>query len=367
MLKNRVNILYILMCLTFVVFLPAEAKKHYTYSTRPNHFITMSVAGGYSSFIGTESPVAINNGISLSNLPGAATIGSIGYEMRYRRWILGLNANVDYTLSRHGIAHFTQKFGDYVDNVPTTSQQWNAQTGTFTTIDMGYSPLSYIYDYYDYIESQQTMHVSAHLYSGANIGQYCYALLGVRFSLPLMSNCNAGFNLSTIKEYPNTNTPQSQYGNQTNISYKIKNPNGSGNVYQYLVSPSVEFGARLRIPSNSGRVGMRLGVFAEWGIPLNVSNKMMDLIDYSVIHSQVVAKQYLQNPSDPVNGWVDVIGVEVPSAEVLQKNLIVNSVLNTNLINRVGALSLTQLSVGIKWTILFNVTAPRHYCVICED
>ena len=364
-MKNRVNILYIIMCLTFVVTLPAEAKKHYTYSTRPNHFITMSVAGGYSSFIDTKSPIAINNDISLTNLPGAAAIGSIGYEMRYRRWILGLNANIDYTMSRHGISHFTQQFSDYVDNEPTISQIMINQT--LNTINMGYSPLTFIYDYYDYVEAQKTMHVSAHLYSGANIGQYCYALLGVRFSLPLLSNCNAGFNLSTIKVYPNTNTPQAQYGNQSNISYKIKNPNGSGNIYQYLLSPSLEFGARLRIPSNSGRVGMRLGVFAEWGIPLNVSNKMMDLIDYSVIHSQVVAKQYLQNPSDPVNGWVDVIGVEVPSAEVLQKNLIVNSVLNTNLINRVGALSLTQLSVGIKWTILFNVTTPRHYCVICED
>ena len=340
----------------------AEAKKHYTYSTRPNHFITMSVAGGYSSFIDIESPVASNNGISLTKLPGAATIGSIGYEMRYRRWILGLNANIDYTLSRHSIAHFSQTFDNYVDNVPSISTNWNGQTMQY--IDRGYSPLSYTYDYYDYVESQQTMHVSAHLYSGANIGQYCYALVGVRFSLPLKSTCKAGFNLSTIKVYPNTNTPQSQYGNQSNIRYEITNPNGSGNIYKYMLSPSVEFGARLRIPSNSGRVGMRLGVFAEWGIPLEVNKNMLDLIDYSIIHSNVVTKQYLQNlPND----WVNVTGVEVPDKQQLESGLIVNSVLNTNLINHAGALSITQLTIGIKWTILFNVTAPRHYCVICED
>lgn len=365
MLKYRVNIVYIVLCLVFVGIIPGEAKKHYTYSTRPNHFITMSLAGGYSSVISSRSPIAEASTISLTSLPGAATIGSIGYEMRYRRWILGLNANFDYTLSRHGISHFTQKFDGYVDDVQTTLNVWDSKNQQFTTIDYGYSPLSYVYDYYDYVESQQTLHISAHLYTGANIGHYCYGLVGVRFSSPLQTACKAKFNLSTLKVYPNTNTPESQYGNGSDISYEVSNPNGSSMLYQFLLSPSLEFGARLRIPSYSGRVGMRLGVFAEWGIPMNLNTHTMDIVDYSVIHSNIVQRDYLQDPANNVR--VDVVGIEVPTKEALQNGLKVNSVLHSNLINHTGALAITQFTFGIKWTILFNVTAPRHYCVICED
>ena len=136
-------------------------------------------------------------------------------------------------------------------------------------------------------------------------------------------------------------------------------------LYQFLLSPSLEFGARLRIPSYSGRIGMRLGVFAEWGVPINLNTRTMEIVDYSVIHSNIVQRDYLQDAANNVR--VDVVGVEVPTKEALQKGLIVNSVLHSNLINHAGALAITQFTFGIKWTILFNVTAPRHYCVICED
>lgn len=368
MLKQRVLKLFIiLMCLAFVGILPAEAKKHYTYSSRPNHFITLSLAGGYASVLDSKSLVATNNNIALTSLPGAATMAGFGYEMRYHGWILGLNANVNYTLVRHGISHFSQEFSGYVDDVPSTLQMWDSNKQQLTTIDYGYSPLSYIYDYYDYVESQKTFLASAHFYTGAHIGTYCYALAGVRFSYPLQSACQARFNLSTVKVYPNTNTPQSQYGNSQNISYKVSNPNGSDAIYQYLLSPTLEFGARLRVPSNSGRVGMRLGVYAEWDILFGTNRVMTEFIDYSAIHSNTVTKQYLQDPSDMTNGWIEVTGVEVPSKQVLQEGLKVNSVLNSTLINHTGALAITQLTIGIKWTVLFNITAPRHYCVICED
>ena len=127
-------------------------------------------------------------------------------------------------------------------------------------------------------------------------------MAGAKFSASFSANYYADVKLSTTKIYTGVMAPI--VGSPSNIngayvshwvnpkpSYTYSDPQVEkdglkANPFRLKVSPLVEAGVRLRVPSSSGRVGMRLGIYAEWALPIQ-SNTIQgaNLIVYDYLES----------------------------------------------------------------------------------
>lgn len=343
----------ILVLAAMAMMLSAQARNYRSYEERANHFITFSLGAGECNTLSSQA--GLKNMPKVTDKLGADALFGIGYELRYRKFIFGLQAQLDYDLTRQSISHFEEDRAGYADNVISS-------IGTRENV-------TYRFMYNSYIESQNHLQGAGQLYLGGNLGHYAYLLVGAKFSASFYSGYHADILLSTTKIYDNVMAPiidnlsdkdgaYSSHFVNPKPSYQYTDPDPDNNAlranpFRFKVSPLVEAGARLRIPSQSGRVGMRLGVYAEWAMPIMNSNLQgANLIVYDELESHRLADGRIVIPETRAK---------------LDERLRINSILNTNVINRSSFLSLTQLTVGIKWTILFNVTAPRHFCVLCED
>lgn len=346
---------YILLASIFAgLCCTAEARNYRSYDERANHFITLSLGAGESNTLsqqeaGTTLP-------KVTDALGADALLGAGYELRYHGFILGLQAQLDYDLTRQSLGYFSDTRTGYIDNV-------------YGSDGIRQTDLSYIYMYDSYVEAQNHLQGSGQLYVGGNLGRYVYLLAGAKFSSSFYSGYHTNIMLSTTKVYKDVidnvvgtlsdrDGAYSTHSLTPRPSYHYTDPAEDANAlranpFRFKVSPMVEVGARLPVTSFSGRVGMRLGVYAEWAIP--VMNSSSAVGSNLVVYDQLEARRH--------EGFV----VIPESREKLDQLILTNSILNTNLISHASPLSLTQLTVGIKWTVLFNVTAPKHFCIICED
>ena len=342
----------ILILAALAMILPANARNYRSYEERANHFITLSLGGGESNTLSSQAGLA--DVPKVTDALGADALLGLGYEIRFRKVFIGLQAQLDYDLTRQKIGYFEETRDGYADLVYGS--------------DGSRQIVSYKYMYDAYTESQSHLQGSGQLHVGGNIGKYAYLMAGAKFSASFNSGYFADVMLSTTKIYTGVMAPT--IGNLSDkdgaYSSHLVNPKPNyhytdpeedknalrANPFRFKVSPLIEAGVRLRVPSNSGRVGMRLGVYAEWALPImNKNIQGANLIVYDEIERNIA----------------DGHPIVPESRRLLDERLRINSILNTNVIVRDNILSLTQLTVGIKWTVLFNVTAPRHFCVLCED
>ena len=343
-----------LILVALAMMLSATARNYRSYDERANHFITLSLAAGESNTFSSQA--GLKDVPLVKDAIGADALLGVGYEIRYRKVFLGLQAQLDYDLTRQRIDYFMHDRPGYIDNLISSA-------GTRAQIE-------YRYMYDAYTECQNHLQASGQFHIGGNIGHYVYLMAGAKFSASFSANYYADVKLSTTKIYTGVMAPI--VGSPSNIngvyvshwvnpkpSYTYSDPQVEkdglkANPFRLKVSPLVEAGVRLRVPSSSGRVGMRLGIYAEWALPIQ-SNTIQG--------ANLIVYDYLESFKDNQTGLNTIPG----SVNQLDERLLINSILNTNIINRKDILSLTQFSVGIKWTVLFNVTAPRHFCVLCED
>ena len=308
--------LYILL-LMFGTVATATAQFHKTTDGRVNHFITFSLAGGESNYFsavrGTDNSPYIKDKI------GADGIFMLSYEMRKEWFIFGFGAQADYDYTR-------QEVGEFAD--------------VFSRKDREEEDINYAYRFSGYGDEQHVLQVSVPLYVGANIGSLLYVLAGAKVSIPMLSLHKTTTDLTTDGTYLrfiHTIQDAPTYGYYAPDEYEYSS---SFDAPEIKISPFAEFGFRIPVHSRSGRVGMRLGLYAEYGIPLSINNKMM-LVDYSSVDKSPFTQ----------------------SQEQLRSSIVFNSPLNTNIV----AKKLSQLSVGLRWSVLINVTPPEHICMCDRD
>lgn len=293
----------------------AHAQFHKSTDSRVNHFLTLSLAGGENNLFFSVQEDAPR----LKTMPGADAVVAFTYEMRKGWFIVGFGAQADYDFTWQKVDDFSHSFDRY---------------------DRENEDVLYAYHYSEYKDRQHNLQVSVPLYLGANIGDLIYVLAGAKLSLAMLSMHDTHALLSTDGTYARffhtiQNAPT--YGYYATDTYSFK---GEYDPSDLKISPTLEFGFRIPVESKSGRVGMRLGLYAEYGIPLSWNNKF-DLVDYSRVDKNPVTQTQSQ----------------------LRSSIIFNAPVNASFQTK----AYSQLSVGLRWTVLFNVTPPEHICMCSAD
>jgi len=306
--KYRFSILLItiLCCAT-----QAFAQFHKSTDKRANHYITMALAGGESNTFTSFT----DDAPSLRDMPGADALFALTYEVRKGKFFVGLGAQADYDFT-------WQKADSFIHE--------------FDRRDREYDEIIYGYRYTDYRDYQHNLQLSIPLYVGGNIGHSMYFLAGAKVSLSFLGRHHTNTLLSTEGTYVRfihtiRNAPTYGYYYQDEYDYR-----DAWETPSIKISPMAELGARIPIESRSHRIGMRLGAYVEYGIPLS-ANRQMEMVDYS----RVDASPFTQNQDD------------------LRRNIVFNSILNSTYQQK----AFSQLTIGIKWTVLFNITPPEHVCM----
>ena len=282
------------------------------YSTgRVNHYLALSLGGGESN---TFTSIADN---ASKDPAGGNALFNIAYELRKDRFFFGLGAGIDY--------HYTR-------------QQIEAVCNPFNRTDREGDDIIYTYQYTDYRDRQHVLSVGIPVYFGGYIGNYAYLLAGAKLSLPVLAKHHTTTMLSTCGTYTRfihtiENAPTYGYFPAEEYTYKKDYA-----APWMLIAPMVEAGARL--PLRSRRVEMRLGVYAEYHIPVSYIHDL-PLVDYSQMPTTPPDEQTLQD---------------------MHNLLIFNPITNSYLQSKTWS----QLTVGVKWTCLFNLTRQAYPCRCIE-
>lgn len=282
---------------------------------RVNHYINLSVAGGEANMF---APVP-NYAPAVKFKPGADAIFELAYELRKDHFVFGLGLQADYDYHTQLIDSFTH---------------------SFDRLDREGDEIYYNYNYQNYQDCQHTLWLSIPVYFGARIGTYMYILAGVKLSLPMWGEHATTTSLATTgtyKRFIHTIENAPSYGYYTWDNYAYKAPFAP---HAYKLSPYLELSGRIMVPSRSGRISTRLGVYVEYAIPL-ADKTNMPIVDYSAID---------QNP----------ITMSQPN---LQQNIRFNPIPGSDSVSK----AYSQLSVGLKWTWMFNITPIERICRCVTD
>lgn len=301
---------HIVSILLLLVSVAASAQ----YSTgRVNHYLALSLGGGESN---TFTSFAGNSPFSKDQAGGNALF-NIAYELRKDQFFFGLGVGVAYNYTWQKIEPFCN---------------------TFSRTDREGDDIIYTYQYTDYCTRQHVLSVGIPVYFGGYIGSYAYILAGAKFSFPILADHYTTTMLSTNGTYTRfihtiENAPTYGYFPAEEYAYS---QTYTDPVLQ--IAPMMEAGARL--PLHSRRIEMRLGVYAEYHIPISYIHNL-PLVDYS------------QMPTTPANEQ---------TLQDMHNLLIFNPLTQSNLQGKTWS----QLTVGIKWTCLFNLTRQTHPCRCLE-
>lgn len=281
---------------------------------RFNHYVNLSLAGGESNMFFKTDETAPD----VTSMPGCDAMFMFSYEIRKSWLFFGLGAQADYDYT-------WQKVGEFSDD--------------FKRTDREAEPVIYGYHFSDYRDRQHNLQLSVPLYIGANLGRHAYVFAGAKVSISFLAIHHTTTMLSTDGTYVrfiHTIKDAPTYGYYAADEYTYTAPFDAS----LKVSPLAEAGVRIPVKSKSGRVGMRLGAYAEYGIPLSWNNQM-DLVDYRLVD---------KNP-------------HTQNQQQLRSSIVFNSVINAAFRQN----PLSQLSAGLRWTVLFNITPPEHICMCDAD
>lgn len=286
-----------------------------------NHYFIFTVQGGEAS------TMAAAQGVKLSNLAGYQLAGGLGYEIRANHFFINLGAQADW-----------QSAGQRVEG-------W---TEPYNRLDPFGNPVTYNYRYSFLEERQKNLQVAPMLQLGGYLGQYVYVAAGVKVRLTLQNEYASRVNMTTDGVYekyiqPVQNSPV--HGYYPTDVYK----GGGKQIYaltQPVVAPMVEVGAKLPIHTPSHRVGMRVGAYIEYGLPIGWEKEPTS--SFNALSSVATVMDYRQ---------VDLVPQHY-SQQNLKDNLLFHSVLRSDWMKSAPG----NLSVGLKLTVMFNVTAVKSFC-----
>ncbi len=245
--------------------------------------------------------------------------GNIGYELQYQGFFVGLGVGFDYmqtSLNYDGV---------WVD--------------MFNRLDKEAESHIYSYSYSAYQETNTTYMLTLPIYLGYNVGEYFYAKAGITFELPLAATYQSSVTMETYGEYERfieTFYDMPRYGFYTPDVYSFSGSVETGKL------PRAAFGLELgsNIPLSTRKVRMRIGVYGEYDIPLSTTS-YLSWVDYSKVDINPLTQ----------------------NKENLRANLHLNSYLDTNHCNKIYQ----GLSLGVRFTLLFDVTKSRYDCRCIND
>lgn len=289
---------------------PATAQYH-TRSGRVVHSINLSLGGGMSmthSHWATDAPI-------LQDKAGGNGQVQLTYELAKDWFIFGLGIGFDYSY---------------------TSQHIDSFAHLFERLDRENDEITYAYRYTDYNDEQQRVMLSVPLYMGANIGRYCYLLVGAKATFPLQAKHRTQTILSTDGTYNRfihtiENAPMYGYYPAAEYAY------GEGyQEAQWYLAPLLEVGSNFQV--NRG-VGMRVGLYAEYDFPFRTYTGKA-LVDYSRVDD---------NPHRL-------------SQDNLKENILFNAPSTTTYCQK----ATEYWTIGLKWTCQFMFSRRHNVCRCLE-
>lgn len=284
-------------------------------TSRPAHYMALSLGGGEAN---TFTSLVADDHI-LKDPIGGSALFNMAYELRKDRFLFGLGAGIDYTYTRQTVQSFS---------MPSA------------ITDREGDNIIYTYRYSDYRDRQHVLSVGIPVYAGGYIGKYAYLLAGAKLSVAVLAKHHTTTMLSTDGTYSDL-TEDGIIKNVSSYGYFPAEEFAARKDYaapMLRIAPMVEAGVRL--PLRSRRVEMRLGVYAEYHIPVSYTHDL-PLVDYSQMPTTPPDEQTLQD---------------------MHNLLIFNPITNSYLQSKTWS----QLTVGVKWTCLFNLTRQAYPCRCIE-
>ena len=282
------------------------------------------------------------------DMPGLSGLIGVGYEMARGPIFGGIMVHADYSLMGQQVLDYDEVRIGYVDKLPDAAE------------------VRYHYIYDDFREVQHQWSVGAMLYIGGELAANWYMQGGLKLSTMISADFRTLVSFSTCKQYSDIFGEGGQWvdvvdpcaadGNYPSHTIKrvpceqftwgTSTPINN-HPMRLRISPVIEIGWKHALPAQAIPVEMRIGAYAEWGIPLvSTETHDYDLVDYSRLENRRNAAGLILIPDNQSQ---------------LDDLLHFNSVLNSRYINHQSLLSITQFSVGIKLAFVLNAGDGNRY------
>ncbi len=298
----------ILGCWLLVGALMASAQQYYSsVNVGKQHFLSLSFAGG-------EANTLCQNERVKDQIGGAGQF-AFAYEVLYRGLYFNVGVGVDYTLTGQHVFDFSD---------------------AFARVDKEGEALTYQYLYADYQEQQRTFSATIPVQIGYTVG-YFYAAVGAKLLIPITHTYASSTSMFTQGEYDRFIEPfrdMPDYGFYATDVYRYKGQSQATGLIK--AAGTLEMGANIALRNSKSRV--RVGAYAEYLLPIGDINRVT-LTDYSQVDISPLTQ----------------------TQDNLRQNLKLNSWLDNGLQTKLAH----SLQVGLRLTLLFDVT-PKRYPCRCE-
>lgn len=304
-MRTRAYMVFLCLMLTSV----SVAAPRYTKKNTLTHWLGFSVTGVEANVIAPQSQIALHAG-------GGAQLHAL-YELQKSGFFFNIGVGADFIATNTGMDSYSEAF----DRVDYTGER-----------------VLYRYCYVDYKEQQRQLRIVAPVQFGYQFGDWVYAAVGASFRMmPLLNSVNAHTRMFTEGEYgrfiePIRNAPE--YGYWPEAEYME-----TGKVLSAVHEVAVEAEVGVNIPMPKRWLRTRAGAYFGYDVPIgNYANRATTpLADYSKVD---------------INPFTQ-------SQENLQANLRFNSMLDTP----VAKNDVQRMRIGIRVTMLFDVTTHKNKCM----
>lgn len=308
-----------LVVLFFALPIAAQGRYFNANNRGVNHYLTIHVGGGEANTFASSGAYDIRTKI------GADAQVGLSYEIRRQNFFFNLGGQVQFTYTAQGLDGFADVL----------------TMGPHAMADLQGDRRDFLFYYTDFKETQRTLYVGVPVQFGYYFTPHFYGALGVKLQFPLQHRFSTEPMLETMGRYPQyfeplTNNPNYRYYTAGAVSSTGTYMTGGTPVF---VTPTVELGGRFAV---AHRVDLRLGVYAEYS-------------------AQIGGKfdRTLMTPDSYANLDFTTPGL---SREDFAKDIAFNSILDNETLDRAWS----RMSVGVKLTVLFNLT-PAPACTTCNE
>ena len=308
LLRSYYKALLLLLGLSFASWVNAQSEYYAVSSNKLTHYLGLSIGGGEANRIRINTD-------ALRNKAGGAASFAFHYEMQYRSWMWGLSVEGTFQHLHDQVLPFSD---------------------SFTRLDMDGDEVNYAYVYTAYGEKSQTANLRIPIYFGMNFSKV-YTMIGVRLEIPIWSQYAVVADMYTQGTYPWSITPVVSDGinDFSSLGFYPTNTYTYVNTYEekLYIAPFIEVGYEF---FRTDKVNMRVGAYAAYALPI-VTGEKVPLADYSAIDINP-RTQNLENLKQQIRWNPLVQSDKYPDTPY-------------------------KLEVGVKLTMLFNVTADNHKCM----
>ena len=313
-MTKRVTI--VLMCMLLTIVSEAATRKNtsltpprYKGSAPVTHWLGLSLNGVEADML--------PDGTEIKTKFGGGGGGHLLYELNAKGWFVNIGVGADYMI---------------------TNIWMGAYTDAFARVDRMGEALTYRYQFSDLSEQQRQLRVVVPLQIGYQSEDMWYVGVGAAFrTAPLINTIGSKAQMYAQGEYdrfiePIRETPY--YGFWARDTYT-----GQGVMLSATNEVALEAEARVNIPMPMQVIKMRAGVFVGYDLPLTKyeARSSSPLVDYSAVNTNPLTQ----------------------TQENVKQNIRFGSMLDTSL----AAHDAHRLRVGVRLTVLFDITPKPKHCM----